>query len=115
MKNIYKFLIITNPVFLVIFTISYFLSVLFLNSVFFGPVAANEENLIAFGGMENMEPIYHFLLRHFNLIEGGRFVNYDTDLSRIAIIQLLNVFVYIYILEWFIYRVYAKIRHGRYV
>ena len=108
LKRIFTLVFITNTTFLIFFVVSYLLLILFFNHVSYITSAENIDRHAVLIG--KIEPLYHFLLRYLDLIEGGEFRNYDKDLSRINIASLLYAFLYLYLIEWTLYKGYHLVK-----
>lgn len=111
MNKLYKYILISNRNYLLAFWLCYLTLVLFLNHVSFGYVTTINETPVIIG---KVEPIYHFLMRYFNLIDGGEFSSFDKDLNRIDIVNLLYVFIYLYLITWVVFRVHNRRKYGTY-
>ncbi len=95
-KRIIRAVIVLDLKFVSFFLFTYVLVVLFFNYVYYENIA---DNLM----VGKMEPIYHFLLRYFNLIEGGEFRGFSKDICLIKA-NLLYPFIILYAVELLIYK-----------
>lgn len=103
--------IFINYKFVLFFTLSYTVIVLFFHRAYFiGPVDIPVGGTVIMG---RSEPIYHFLLRYFGAIDGGAFKGYDTNFSRIDFWGLVEALFYLYLVEWIAYRFYWLVRRSK--
>jgi hypothetical protein len=96
MRRLLKFFFVTNIKFIVFFIASYLVVVLFLNYV-------SAITVVGDLMQPRMEPIYHFLLRYMNVIEGGKF-QYDSKDLRLVVDGFLYPLIPLYLIELLIYR-----------
>lgn len=96
MRQLLRFFFITNSKFIVFFVVSYFVVVLFFNYI-------SDITVVGDLMQPRMEPIYHFLLRYMNIIDGGKF-QYDSKDLRLVIDGFLYPLVPLYLIELLFYR-----------
>lgn len=82
--------------------------VLLIHHVSFGSYVDIPDDGTVFMGKS--EPLYHFLLRYYNVIEGDEFKVYDKNISRINFAALIEACIYLYLLEWILFKFYFFIR-----
>ena len=104
LKNVIYFFVIKDKKFIVFFIVTYLIIALFFNYAYHINYFINES---AFVG--KMEPTYHFLLRHFGIIEGGEFKEKSKDFSLI-IESFLYPFIPLYIFEALLFKALLKFK-----
>lgn len=96
MRRLLKFFFITDIKFIIFFITSYLVVVLFFNYI-------SDITVVGDLMQPRMEPIYHFLLRSMNVIEGGKF-QYDSKDLRLMVDGFLYPLIPLYLIELLIYR-----------
>ena len=100
LKKVINYIFIKDIKFLVVFFSTYFIVVLFFNYAYHKEISDDLS-------VVKIEPIYHFLMRYFNLIDGGKFKSYSKDFSLI-IGGLIYPLIVLYLIEAMAYRAIVR-------